>query len=292
MVGLALVDWSFRPNIAGPVDMPGFLWLFFPIVLAWICCWIQDWHKCHLANALQGGWWWIVSFNLLGFAPYLQDFKGNLFSRLVSGNHLYQGWPPTPPTNQACLVCSLSTLPRPHSFPLMALVRGHTPFHFLCSSWLPRKCSISGSRVSGCPKLHSAGCLLWGDCSGCCFIKWSSLDIDSRSLKATCLCGLKGLGLGDWVCLPFESLWQSPPAWHLWLHPCDFLCRWSWLWECWQSSCFILVANWLSLSICSSSRCVATSACWWVSLASASLQSSLGDPISVVGQKGAGGSMS
>ena len=125
------------------------------------------------------------------------------------------------------------------------------------------------------PKSYTAG-LLYGDCPICHHLKWSSSNDESGSLKVTYFHGLVGLGLGDGVCLPFESLWQSPPAGvlvHLWFHPCDLLHRWSQLWECQQSHCFILVADQLNLSIFSYSRWVATCACWWASLASASLQS-------------------
>ena len=54
--------------------------------------------------------------------------------------------------------------------------------------------------------------------------------------------------------------------WHLWLCPWDLLLSWSQLWEWCQMSSLMLVVDWLSLSIHSSSVAAATSACWWASL--------------------------
>ena len=81
--------------------------------------------------------------------------------------------------------------------------------------------------------------------------------------------GTRGLGLPPlwvpWVIFPVGVLVC------LWLHPCDFLGGWSWLEEHQQLPGFVLVADWLSLLILSSSRWAATNACRWASVASESL---------------------
>ena len=99
----------------------------------------------------------------------------------------------------------------------------------------PSKCSSSGSRVGGGPRLHFLASPLLGAYHLCHLIKGSSLQDDSRLQKVTRLLGLVGLGLGDWVHLPLEFLQLSPltGVWvHLHWHPLDHFFKWPLLWEC------------------------------------------------------------
>ena len=173
------------------------------------------------------------------------------------------------PTNQVCPVGSLSILPRLHSFPLRALARG-SPLPLVWQSappenvlyWVPGLVGAPNHTLwvfyyGGPPHLPPRGlvllwCWLW-------VLKGDPLPWPSRA-------GTRGLGLPP-IGIPLAIF----PSWgSLWLHPHDLLHGWSQLWECWWSPCFILVTDWLSLLICSSSRLVAASAHWWVSLASVS----------------------
>ena len=176
-------------------------------------------------------------------------------------------------TSLACQAGGLSTPTRLHSSPQRALETNCTPTAPCMTAGSPRTCSNSGSRVGGGPRSHSLAFLLLGDCPACCLIEGLLQMTILESWKVTCFCGLVRLGLGEWVCLPLESLWESPPARvlvHLWHHPHNLLLKWPQLWEHWQSPCFILVANWLSLLILSLSQWVATSTHQWASLALAS----------------------
>ena len=140
----------------------------------------------------------------------------------------------------------------------------------------PKKDSSSGSRVGRSPRSQSVVSLLLDACPICCFSEGSSSNDDSWFKKVTCLLSWVGLGLGEWAHLPLRTFEWSP--WvvvlvHLLWHPRDCLLEWIWLLECWQLVGCVLVADWLNLSVLSSSRWAATSTCQWASLALARAQS-------------------
>ena len=102
-----------------------------------------------------------------------------------------------------------------------------------------------------------------------CPVTCSSLDVVPGSRKVAHWWKQVRLGVGEWAWWP--SLAEALQ--YLWLHPWEFLLSQSWLWEQWQMSGPTLVVDQLSLSICCSNMAVATSACWWNSLALASSHS-------------------
>ena len=93
----------------------------------------------------------------------------------------------------------------------------------------------------------------------------SSLDVVPGYRKVTHQWEPVRLSGGNWAWWPSSG----GALQHLWLCPWDLLLGWSQLWELWQMSGPILVIDWPSLSMCSSSMAAPTRASWWASLASA-----------------------
>ena len=123
-----------------------------------------------------------------------------------------------------------------------------------------RKHSKSGPSSSKDPRSRSVEI---------CPVTCSSLDVVPGSRKVTHQWEPVRLSGGDWAWWPSSGRALQ----HLQLHPWDLLLGQSQFWEWWQTSSPILVVDWLSLSMHSSSMVAAARACQWVSLALASSNS-------------------